>query len=155
LGYDNMFIGLAWALASIAEIIVMIKSDSILKHFSIENILIFSFMVAALRWFALFFIVSPVAIMLFQMLHAITYGTFHIASILYIDTLVPTETKTFGQAVNNATTYGLGLMVGFFINGYLFEIMSLFSLFMISSIIALVGGLLLTFSQIMDRKAWW
>jgi len=155
LGYGNMFIGLAWALASIAEIIVMIKSDSILKHFSIENILIFSFMVAALRWFALFFIVSPVAIMLFQMLHAITYGTFHIASILYIDALVPAETKTLGQAVNNATTYGLGLMVGFFINGYLFEIMGLFSLFMISSIIALVGGLLLTFSQIMDRKVWW
>jgi len=46
-------------------------------------------------------------------------------------------------------------MVGFFINGYLFEIMGLFSLFMISSIIALVGGLLLTFSQIMDRKVWW
>jgi len=108
--------------------------------------------VAALRWFTLFFAVSPIIILSLQILHAVTYGTFHIASILYIDSLAPDETKTLGQAVNNATTYGLGLMVGFFINGYLFEIMGLFSLFMISSIIALAGGVLLKCSQIMDRS---
>jgi len=153
LGYGNMFIGFAWALASIAEIIVMIKSDSIFKHFSIENLLIVSFMVAAFRWLALFFTTSPFAIMLLQMLHAITYGIFHISSILYIDALAPEETKTLGQAVNNATTYGLGLMIGFFINGYLFEITGLFSLFMISSSIALAAGLLFTCSHFMDRKA--
>lgn len=153
LGYDSMFIGFAWALASIAEIIVMIKSDSIFKHFSLENLLIASFMVAALRWLALFFIVSPLAIMLLQLLHAITYGIFHIASILYIDALAPEETKTLGQAVNNATTYGLGLMIGFFINGYLFEIIGLFSLFMFSSSIALAGGLLFTCSHFMGRSA--
>lgn len=153
LGYDSMFIGIAWALASIAEIIVMIKSDRIFKYFSIENILIFSFMVAAMRWLVLFFTASPFVIMLLQILHAVTYGTFHIASILYIDALVPAETKTLGQAVNNATTYGLGLMVGFFINGYLFEIIGLFSLFMMSSLIALTGGVLLTCSHIMERKA--
>ena len=152
LGYGNMFIGFAWALASIAEIIVMIKSDSIFKHFSIENLLIFSFMVAAFRWLALFFTASPFAIMLLQMLHAITYGIFHISSILYIDALAPEETKTLGQAVNNATTYGLGLMIGFFINGYLFEITGLFSLFMISSSIALAAGLLFTCSHFMDRN---
>jgi PPP family 3-phenylpropionic acid transporter len=153
LGYDSMFIGFAWALASIAEIIVMIKSDSIFKHFSLEKLLIASFMVAALRWLALFFTASPLAIMLLQMLHAITYGIFHIASILYIDALAPEETKTLGQAVNNATTYGLGLMVGFFINGYLFEIIGLFSLFMFSSSMALAGGLLFTCSHFMGRKA--
>jgi len=152
LGYGNIFIGFAWALASISEIIIMIKSESIFKHFTLENVLIFSFMVAALRWFTLFFAVSPIIILSLQILHAVTYGTFHIASILYIDSLAPDETKTLGQAVNNATTYGLGLMVGFFINGYLFEIMGLFSLFMISSIIALAGGVLLKCSQIMDRS---
>jgi MFS transporter, PPP family, 3-phenylpropionic acid transporter len=152
LGYDSMFIGLAWAIASMAEIVVMIKSDGIFKHFSIEHLLMVSFAVASLRWLALFFTTSPLAIMLLQMLHAITYGVFHIASILYIDTLVPAGTKTLGQAVNNATTYGLGLMIGFFINGYLFEMVGLFSLFLISSGIALGGGLLFTCSHVMDRK---
>jgi MFS transporter, PPP family, 3-phenylpropionic acid transporter len=152
LGFGNTFIGVSWALASIAEILVMIKSHSIFKRFSLDNVLVFSFMVAALRWLGLFFAVSPAALLLLQILHAITYGTFHVASILYIDSLTPDETKTLGQAVNNAITYGLGLMVGFFINGYLFETLGVFKLFMISSLIALGGGVLLKSSQVLDRR---
>ena len=153
LGYGNTFIGISWALASVAEILVMINSDSIFKRFSMDNVLVFSFMVAALRWFGLFFAVSPAALLLLQIFHAVTYGTFHVASILYIDSLTPDENKTLGQAVNNAITYGLGLMVGFFINGYLFETIGLFKLFMISSLIALSGGVFLKCSQIMDPRA--
>jgi MFS transporter, PPP family, 3-phenylpropionic acid transporter len=152
LGYGKTFIGISWALASIAEIIVMIKSDIIFKRFSTDNVLFFSFMVAALRWMGLSFTTSSVIILFLQMLHAVTYGTFHVSSILYIDSLTPDEGKTLGQAVNNAVTYGLGLMVGFFINGYLFETLGTFTLFMISSFIALGGGLLLKCSQILDRQ---
>jgi len=153
LGYGKTFIGISWALASIAEIIVMIKSDIIFKRFSIDNVLFFSFMAAVLRWLGLFFTTSPMSILFLQILHAVTYGTFHVSSILYIDSLTPDEGKTLGQAVNNAVTYGLGLMVGFFINGYLFETLGTFKLFMISSFIALGGGLLLKCSQMMDRRA--
>lgn len=148
LGYDKTFIGIAWALASISEILVMINSDRIFKRFSMENVLIFSFMVAALRWFALFFAKSSPAILLLQLLHAITYGTFHVASILYIDSLTPPEAKTLGQAANNAVTYGLGLMVGFFISGYFFESLGSFKLFFISGFIAFGGGLLFKGFQI-------
>jgi PPP family 3-phenylpropionic acid transporter len=109
-------------------------------------------MVAALRWFILFFVQSAAAILLSQVLHAVTYGTFHIASILYIDRLAPDKAKTLGQAVNNATSYGLGLMVGFFLNGYLYEITGSFALFMISSLIALSGGLIFWGFCLVDRK---
>ena len=152
LGYDKTFIGISWALASIAEIIVMIKSDSLFKHFSIDNVLFFSFMVAVFRWLGLSFVTSAAGILFLQLFHAVTYAMFHVSSILYIDSLTPDEAKTLGQSVNNAVTYGLGLMVGFFINGYLFETLGTFTLFMISSFIALTGGLILKGSQMMDRK---
>lgn len=152
LGYGKTFIGISWALASIAEIIVMIKSDIIFKRFSTDNVLFFSFMVAVFRWLGLFFATSPAFILFLQILHAVTYGAFHVSSILYIDSITPNEAKTLGQAVNNAVTYGLGLMVGFFINGYLFEPLGTFTLFMISSFIALGGGVLLKCSQLMDRR---
>lgn len=152
LGFGKTFIGLSWALASIAEIVVMIKSDIIFKRFSIDNVLFFSFMVAVLRWMGLFITTSPEFILFLQMLHAVTYGTFHVSSILYIDSLTPDEAKTLGQSVNNAVTYGLGLMVGFFINGYLFEALGTFTLFMISAFIALGGGMLLKCSQWADRR---
>ncbi|MGD2184790.1 MAG: MFS transporter [Desulfobacterales bacterium] len=141
LGYATPFIGLSWALASAAEILVMLRSDHIFKRFSLEAVLIFSFMAAALRWFILFFAQSAPTILLTQVLHAVTYGAFHMASILYIDHLAPEKAKTLGQAVNNAISYGLGLMVGFFLNGYFFEITGSFALFLISCLIALSGGL--------------
>ena len=152
LGFGSTFIGLTWALASAAEILVMLRSDQIFNRFSIKAVLIFSFMVAALRWLILFFVQSAAAILLTQVLHAVTYGTFHIASILYIDQLAPDRAKTLGQAVNNATSYGLGLMVGFFLNGYLYEITGSFALFIISALIALVGGLIFWGFCLVDRK---
>jgi PPP family 3-phenylpropionic acid transporter len=152
LGFGSTFIGLTWALASAAEILVMLRSDQIFNRFSIKAVLIFSFMVAALRWLILFFVQSAAAILLSQVLHAVTYGTFHIASILYIDQLAPDKAKTMGQAVNNATSYGLGLMVGFFLNGYLYEITGSSALFIISALIALVGGLIFRGFCLVDTK---
>ena len=152
LGYDKTFIGVSWALASTAEIIVMIKSDSIFKRFSTDNVLFFSFMVATFRWLALSYATAPVFILFLQIFHAVTYAMFHISSILYIDASTPDEAKTLGQAINNAVTYGLGLMVGFFINGYLFETLGSFTLFRMSGFIALGAGILLKCSQMLDAR---
>ncbi len=142
LGYDKTFIGMAWAMASISEIVTMLNSDRIFKRFSMETVLVFSFFVATIRWFILFMTTLGPFILFLQILHAVTYGAFHVASILYIDSLIPDDAKTLGQAVNNAVTYGLGLMVGFFISGYLFEKIGVQSLFMMSAVIALFAGIL-------------
>jgi len=152
MGFGSTFIGITWALASTAEILVMINSDKIFNRFSLENVLFFSFLVAAVRWLILFFAQSATLILLSQILHAVTYGTFHMASILYIDRLAPEKAKTLGQAVNNALTYGLGLMVGFFVNGYVYEITGSFTPFLMSSLIALAGGLLFKSHQLAIRK---
>ena len=152
LGYGSTFIGVTWALASTAEILTMIKSDKIFDRFSLENVLFFSFLVAAVRWMILFFAGSTVVILVAQLLHAVTYGTFHMASILYIDRLAPGQAKTLGQAVNNALTYGLGLMVGFFVNGYVYEITGSNTLFLMSALIALAGGMLFQSYQLAHRR---
>ena len=129
----------------------MVRSEKLFNRFSIENVLTFSFIIAAIRWLVLFLASSPIVILASQILHAVTYGAFHMASILYIDRLAPQQAKTTGQAVNNAVTYGLGLMVGFFVNGYLYEIMGSFALFGLSSLIAVSGGLLFKGLQMMEH----
>ncbi len=151
LGYGKTFIGSAWALASIAEILVMIKSDVIFRRVSLEKTLLFSFFVAAVRWLILSSGDSPFIILFSQILHAITYGAFHIASILYIDKLVPSQAKTFGQGVNNAVSYGLGITAGFIMSGYFFEEINTSGLFVLSSIIAVLGGVLLSGILIFEK----
>jgi PPP family 3-phenylpropionic acid transporter len=152
LGYGNTFIGITWALASISEMLVMINSDKIFKSFSLEKVLGFSFLAAALRWLILYYAESPGLILFSQIFHAITYGTFHMASILYIDLLTDDFNKTFGQAVNNAVSYGLGMMVGFFLSGSLYENVGSSFLFLMSSLIALSGGIVLWYSGFLTEK---
>ncbi len=152
LGYDKTFIGLAWALASIAEILVMIKSDTLFKRFDLETVLIFSFGAATLRWLILFSTRSWSVLLLSQLLHAVTYGTFHMASILYIDRMMPDGAKSLGQGANNAMTYGMGLMAGFLMSGYLYEKTGIFTLFAISGLISMAAGLIFKFLNWADRN---
>jgi len=142
LGYGRTFIGSAWAVASIAEILIMINSDRIFKRFSIDNVIILSFITAVARWLTLSAVKSPALILFSQTLHAATYGAFHVSSILYIDSMTSDETKTLGQSLNNAVTYGLGLMVGFFASGLIYEKAGSPALFALSSLIALSGGII-------------
>jgi PPP family 3-phenylpropionic acid transporter len=143
LGFQSTFIGLCWAVAVCAEILTMIFSERIFKRFTYETVLIASFAVATLRWFSLWKLQSAGAIVVVQITHAFSYGAFHMASILYIDLLAPAETKTLGQAVNNAVTYGLGLMVGFFLSGALYARIGTNGLFALSGLMALAGGCIL------------
>jgi PPP family 3-phenylpropionic acid transporter len=151
LGYDNFFIGLCWTVAVGAEIVAMFFSERIFKRFDYEKVLLFSFAIAALRWTGLWVVQSAAGILVLQLTHAVTYGTFHMASILYIDGLAPKETKTIAQAVNNAVTYGLGLMVGFFVSGALYGRIGSPALFAVCGLVALLGGTLFLASLLAFR----
>jgi MFS transporter, PPP family, 3-phenylpropionic acid transporter len=152
LGFGKTFIGISWAVASAAEIIIMIHSGRLFKRFALERIMVISFSIAAIRWFLLAFVDSGPVILFTQVLHAFTYGAFHMASILYVDALSSEASKTLGQAVNNAVSYGLGLMAGFFLSGYIYETTGSHALFMISGGIALSGGIFMTLYQIGFRN---
>jgi len=140
LGFGPTFIGFAWALASIAEITVMIGSRPLFSRFSLESVLIFSFFAACLRWVMMFFAVSPWLVLASQLLHAVTYAAFHMASILYIDRVTPEGVKTLGQGLNNAVSFGLGMMTGVFVNGIFFDLVGSTPLFLGSAAVAAFGG---------------
>ena len=154
LGFGSTFIGMSWAVASIAEIVVMMNSTWLFRKYSLEKVLMGSFAGAAVRWMLLAVSTSAGVIVFSQLLHAVTFAAFHVASILYIDRLSPRENKTFGQAVNNSVTYGLGMAVGFLLNGMLFERIGAVLLFGVSSGIALCAGLLFGCFRLARFRRW-
>jgi PPP family 3-phenylpropionic acid transporter len=147
LGLPPTYIGIAWAMAVLAEIVVMINSRRLFSWASFESVLLASFFIAALRWLLIAAFTSPAIILGSQILHAFSYGTFHMASIPYMDRLTPGPAKTLGQAANNAITYGLGLMIGFMVNGALFDHLGARHLFVMSAGLALAGGILFRWHQ--------
>jgi PPP family 3-phenylpropionic acid transporter len=120
----------------------MINSPRLFARYSFKRVLAVSFAVAVIRWGLLYVAESAIVILASQLLHAVTYGAFHMAGILYMDQLAPATDKTLGQALNNAVTYGLGLSVGFFVSGVLYEAGNSALLFLFSAGIALAGGIL-------------
>lgn len=148
LGVSPRWIGLTWALASIFEMGVMMSSGRIFKRFTTDQVLIFSFGAAGIRWAILGVSESFPVIFASQVLHAATYACFHIASILHIDSLTGKETKTLGQSLNNAMTYGLGLMAGFWLSGIFIETYDTYTVFSACAGVALLaGGLFIFFGR--------
>lgn len=147
MGATSNEIAMYWALGSIAEIIVMLNARKIFNRFSVESVLVFSFGIAGLRWLLMFYTTTVLFAIMIQVFHAVTYGAFHIAGILYMDRCMPDETKTIGQAVNNAFSYGLGMMTGSFINGYLFEWIGTYNAFLCSALLSFLAGFLLWAAQ--------
>ena len=147
IGYGSTFIGFLWALGTFSEISVMLFSKRIFEKYRIENVLIFSLFIACLRWLSLSYFTSPFPLVLSQLSHAVTYGAFHIGSILYIDHMFPEGDKTLGQATNNAVSYGMGMMAGFFLSGYLIETMGATMLFSLSGVAALAGAFILLIAE--------
>ena len=142
MGHGASFIGLCWALASTAEVVVMLNSARLFAWLSFKRVLAISLAAAVLRWGILYASQSSTVILISQLLHALTYGSFHMAGILYMDELAPVADKTLGQALNNAVSYGLGLTVGFFISGALYESGNSANLFLYSALIATCGWIL-------------
>ncbi|MEW5734979.1 MAG: MFS transporter [Thermodesulfobacteriota bacterium] len=149
LGFGGRTIGLCWAVASIAEISVMLLSGRIFSRFSPEKILQMSLLVAVVRWTAQAFASTLTEIILVQILHAATYGAFHVASILFIEQNFPEKGRTLGQAANNAATYGLGLAAGVFLSGVLFDSYGAAASFLFCG--ALAGTAALVFYLIVRR----
>jgi PPP family 3-phenylpropionic acid transporter len=121
-GFGNLFMGVSWAVAIASEITVMIFAQVFLERFTMEKVLLFSLLAAVVRWGVLGLSSNAVIILLSQCLHAFTYATFHVTSILYMDKLSSRDAKTMAQSLNNSVQYGIGMMAGFFLAGYLYEV---------------------------------
>ena len=153
LGAGSNAIAIFWALGTISEIFVMINSRRIFSRFQVETVLIFSCGMAVIRWMIMFYTTSVIIAILSQLLHAATYGAYHVGGIIYIDQCMPESTKTIGQSVNNAVSYGLGLMTGSYISCYLFEMVGTHNAFIFSAITAAISGIsLLSYYSITKRK---
>lgn len=142
IGFSPMEIGALWTWGVIAEIVILIYSDQILKRWKLSTLLKVSLFAAAVRWAGLAYFESAVMITLFQTLHALSFGSHHAAAVAYADQSVPAELRTTAQSYYSAWAYGAGGVLGFFTSGILFDQVSVAGLFWISAAVAGFASLL-------------
>jgi PPP family 3-phenylpropionic acid transporter len=56
-----------------------------------------------------------------QLLHALTFGTFHTAAVAYVNAKIPAERRGLGMAIYNAIGIGLASFLASIAGGYIVE----------------------------------
>ena len=118
--YSNTSIGLLWGLGVIAEVIVFLFMPKLIKYFGLKKLLLFSLISGSLRWFIIaYFIDIQWLITLNQLLHASTFGIYHIVVISLIHHYFKGKNQGMGQALYSSISFGVGGALGSLISGYL------------------------------------
>lgn len=121
-GYAKTTIGVLWALGVLAEIAVFWYLPQWSKRFSMERVLAASFGCAVVRFVMIGWGVDSVAIVvLAQLLHAATFGSYHVAAIALVQRAFAGGRETGGQALYTSVSYGAGGMLGAAGAGWLWE----------------------------------
>ncbi|MFL2964518.1 MAG: MFS transporter [Methylophilaceae bacterium] len=139
-GYSNSAIGFLWSLGVLCEIIVFLSMPKILKFLNFKQILMISLFIAVIRFFIIGNYVDFLTlIILAQMMHAFTFGAFHVASIEMVNKFFPGKNHAKGQALYNSITYGVGGALGGLGGGFVIQTYSASSAFLLSALFPLLG----------------
>lgn len=108
-GYSRSMIGAMWALGVVAEIALFFWQRPLFSRVSALALLSASFLVCALRFGAIAWAGGAlVPLLLAQLLHAVTYGVHHSASMAMLHRWFEGPTQARAQAAYVAIGYGLG-----------------------------------------------
>jgi PPP family 3-phenylpropionic acid transporter len=122
-GYSKTVVGWLWALGVLAEIVLFMMLPRLMRAFSLNHILLFSFACACVRFLMIAWGVGSIGVMLAaQLLHAITFGAFHAAGVAAMHQIFRGRNQARGQALYTSLGYGLGGTLGTLMSGYTWEV---------------------------------
>lgn len=142
LGYSRGVIGLLWAVGVVAEVLMFMAMSRVLQRFSVRQVLLASFLLAALRWLLLGSFAENLGVLLFaQLLHAATFGGFHAAAIHFVQRSFGPQQQGQGQALYAALS-GTGGALGALYSGYTWNFLGAGWTFTIASLAALAAAVM-------------
>ena len=133
LGLPPVAWGLAYSVGVVAEMLVLLYFHRLHARFSLDALLAAAFVVSALRWLAVSRLRSPVALILLQSLHGMTFGMFWSAAIAVVAATVPAPLRATGQALL-VMSINLGGAIGNLSMGALYDVSGPRTLFLLAAI---------------------
>lgn len=121
-GYSKSITGEMWALGVIAEVLVFMFMRRLLDMFRLKTLFISSLLFAAVRWLLIGFLVdSMVWLLVAQILHAATFGLYHVVAIQYVHRFFKGRLQGRGQALYSSASFGAGMAVGSLFSGFIWN----------------------------------
>ena len=147
-GYAKSAVGGLWAVGVICEIGVFFVMPSLVRRFGFTRILLISFGAAVVRFLLIGWTVDWVVLLLLaQVLHALTFGAYHAASVGLVHEFFKGRHQSKGQALFGSITYGAGGVVGGLASGPIWLHWGASVLYSMSAGAALLGLLLMVWMR--------
>lgn len=141
--YSNSFIGIAWALGVLAEVLVYVFMHKVIGRFGLHKLMMLVLVLATIRWLLIAFFVDNVFVLLLsQCLHAATFGVYHAVAIQYIHREFKGKHQGRGQALYSSMSFGAGLALGSLISGYLWDYVGSMQTFVFAAILSAIGAVI-------------
>lgn len=120
--YSSTATGLLWALGVLAEVGIFLVMPKIMHRFDVRSLLLVTFLITAFRWCLIGYCADWLWVLLFaQLLHAVSFGVAHSASIEIVRTQFKGAHQGQGQALYSSLSFGAGGAVGALIGGLLWD----------------------------------
>jgi PPP family 3-phenylpropionic acid transporter len=120
--YSRSLIGQLWALGVVAEVIVFIFMDKWLPIYGIRMILMISLLLSTIRWLMIGVFPEYLPLLIIaQLLHAASFGSFHVVAIAWVHKHFIGQNQGRGQALYSMVGFGAGGVIGSLSSGYLWD----------------------------------
>ena len=124
-GYSRTQIGLFWTLGVLAEILMFRIQRPLFERFGLARAWSSSYAIAAIRFGLIAVSAGNIWVLLLaQLLHAVTFGVHHSASMALVREWFPQAAQARGQALYTMASYGLGGSLGGILAGWVWESVS-------------------------------
>jgi len=142
-GYASGTIGALWALGVLAEVVLFLGMHRLLHRFSARRVLLASLILASLRWTLIgVFSEHLSALLVAQLLHAATFGSFHAAAMHLVHRYFVGRHQVRGQAIYSSAAFGAGGAVGSLCAGLLWVGAGAETTFLLSALSAGAAGVI-------------
>jgi len=140
LGYSKTAVGVLWSLGVIAEIVVFLAAPRWVTRFDPRTILIASFACAVVRFLLIGWGARNAALVTFaQILHAATFGSYHLAALAVVNAWFSGARQVRGQALYLSLSFGAGGFLGGLASGALWGMIGPSWTFTASAVVAGAG----------------
>lgn len=142
-GYNRSLIGGLWALGVLAEIAVFAFLPTLILRIGLRRLMLSALAVTAIRWSLLAGFPGHLEVVLAaQLMHLASFGIYHAVAVNLIHRIFRGRLQGRGQAIYSSLSFGAGGALGSLASGYLWEMSSPQTLFLVAAGTAALGWLI-------------
>ena len=140
-GHSEAVIGWLWAEGVIAEVILFIWGDKLVKRFGAARLIALGGLAGLVRWAGTGLTDALPALMVLQVLHAFTFGAAHLGAIHFIARRMAPEISATAQSLYAGLVMGLAMGMSAWMSGKLYAAHAAQSYFAMA-VMAGLGGII-------------